>query len=169
VIVGRVRNVHGLRGELVIEPHTDEPDAVFAPGRRLFGGNVRGVVQPKPLEIQSARPFKQGYIVKLDAINDRNEAELWRERFLFAPYEELTPLDEGEVYLHEFVGMHVDLVDGSRLGEITAYYELPQGLLFEVSRGDKPSILIPYDRVVTAVDRSGRVVQIDPPKGLIDD
>jgi 16S rRNA processing protein RimM len=168
VIVGRVRNVHGLRGELVIEPHTDEPDAIFAPGRRLFAGNVRGVVQPKPLEIQSARPFKEGFIVKLDAINDRTEAELWRERFLFAPADELTPLEEGEVYLHEFLGMAVELVDGSRLGEITAYYELPQGLLFEVSRPAKQSILIPYDRVVTDVDRDARVVHIDPPEGLID-
>jgi 16S rRNA processing protein RimM len=167
--VGRVRNVHGLRGELVIEPHTDEPDAVFAPGRRVFAGNVRGVVQPKPLTIESARPFKQGYIVKLDAINDRNEAELWRERFILVPAEELTPLGDGEVYLHEFVGMHVDLADGTRVGDIIAYYELPQGLLLEVTRASKPSILIPYDRVVTDVDRAGRVVHIDPPDGLIDD
>ena len=30
-----MRNVHGLKGELVIEPHTDEPGAVFAPHKHL--------------------------------------------------------------------------------------------------------------------------------------
>ena len=29
-LVGRVRRAHGIRGELVVEPLTDEPDAVFA-------------------------------------------------------------------------------------------------------------------------------------------
>ena len=163
-----MRNVHGLRGELVIEPHTDEPDAVFAPGRSVFVENVRGVVQPEPLEIEHARPFKGGFIVKLKPLNDRNEAELWRERFLFLPEAELTPLEEGEVYLHEFVGMRVDFVSGGTLGKVIAYYELPQGLMLEVSRDAKPSIIIPYDRVVTKVDREGGLLTIDPPEGLID-
>ena len=41
-IVGRVRKAHGIRGELVVEPLTDAPDAVFAPGRRVFAGTVDG-------------------------------------------------------------------------------------------------------------------------------
>ena len=40
--VGRVRRPHGVRGELVVEALTDEPDAIFAPGRRLFQGTPDG-------------------------------------------------------------------------------------------------------------------------------
>jgi 16S rRNA processing protein RimM len=168
VIVGRVRNVHGLKGELVIEPITDEPDAIFAAGRRLFVGNVRGVVRPEPLEIQSVRPFKGGFIVKLAGIDDRNEAELWRERYFLLPQDEITPLDEGEVYIHELEGMRVDLASGESLGKVIATYELPQGLALDVSRSGKSSVIIPYDRVVTSIDRESRVIVIDPPEGLID-
>jgi 16S rRNA processing protein RimM len=163
-----VRNVHGLRGELVIEPITDEPDAIFAAGRRLFVGNVRGVVQGEPREIQSARPFKNGFIVKLSGIDDRNEAELWRDRYLLLPPDELTPLDDGEVYLHELEGMRVDLASGGTLGKVIAFYELPQGIILDVSREGKGSIMIPYHHVVTNVDREARVITIDPPEGLID-
>src|SRR5438094_10068943 len=92
VIVGRIRKVHGLKGELVIEPHTDHPELVFVPGRALLVGNVRGVVQPAPLEISSVRAFKEGYILKLVGIDDRNAAELWRGRFLFLEAGDLKPL-----------------------------------------------------------------------------
>jgi 16S rRNA processing protein RimM len=163
-----VRNVHGLRGELVIEPITDEPDAIFAAGRRLFMGNVRGVVQGEPREIQSARPFKNGFIVKLSGIDDRNEAELWRDRYFLLPVEETSPLEEGEVYLHELEGMRVDLVSGETLGKVVAFYELPQGIILDVSRAGKGTVMIPYDHVVTSVDREARVITIDPPEGLID-
>ena len=168
VIVGRVRNVHGLRGELVIEPHTDEPDAVFAPGRRVFVGTVRGKVQPEPIEMKSVRPFKGGYIVKLAGIDDRNEAELWRERFLFLAATDVTPLEQGEIYLHELGGMRVELESGELVGTVIAIYELPQGLVLDVSRAGGKSIIIPYDRVVTSVDRTARVIRIDPPEGMIE-
>ena len=163
-----MRNVHGLRGELVIEPLTDEPDAIFAAGRRLFVGNVRGVVKEGSREIQSARPFKNGFIVKLAGIDDRNEAELWRERYFLLPIDETSPLEEGEVYLHELEGMRVDLATGETLGKVIAFYELPQGILLDVSREKKGTVMIPYDHVVTKVDREARVITIDPPEGLID-
>src|SRR5437762_2640042 len=107
VIVGRIHKAHGLRGELTVELQTDEPDSIFVAGRRVFPGSVRGVVRPEPLEIASARPFKQGRIVKFVGIDDRGDAELWRDRLLFVESTELTPLEGGAVYLHELKGMRV--------------------------------------------------------------
>lgn len=168
VIVGRTRKVHGLRGELVVELHTDKPDAVFAAGRRVFVGSVRGVVQAKPLEMTSVRPFKEGVIVKFVGIDDRNQAELWRDRFLFVEATELTPLADDEVYLHELKGMRVELETGELIGTVLDVYELPQGLALDVSRAGSKSVIVPYERVVTAVDRAARLVRIDPPEGMID-
>jgi 16S rRNA processing protein RimM len=168
VIVGRIRKVHGLRGELVVELHTDEPGAVFVPGRRFFAGSVRGVLRPEPLQISSVRPFKNGLIVKFLGLDDRDEAELWRDRFLFLESSELTPIKDDEVYLHELRGMRVQLESGEVVGTVLEIYELPQGLALDVSRANSKSIIVPYDRVVTSVDRTARIVRIDPPEGLID-
>lgn len=163
-----MRNVHGLKGELVIEPLTDEPDAVFAPGRRVFVGSVRGVAPGEPREIVQARPFKGGFLVKFAGLDDRNAAELLRERYFFAPAEELSPLEEGDVYLHELDGMQVVLVSGETVGKVVGLYELPQGLILDVSREGKGTVMIPYDHVVTKVDRDARAITIDPPDGLLD-
>src|SRR6478609_3202352 len=111
MIVGRVRKAHGIRGDVVVEPITDDPDAVFAPGRRVFAGTVTGdPAKGNPeLHVDSASPFKGGFIVHFTEIDDRNVAETWRDRFLLLPSDELTPLGHDEVYIHELPGMSVEL------------------------------------------------------------
>jgi 16S rRNA processing protein RimM len=171
IIVGRVRKAHGIRGDLVVEPITDEPDAVFAPGRRVIAGNASGDPSKdrRELHVTSSTPFKGGYIVHFTGIEDRNAADTWRERFLLLPADELQPLGEDEVYVHELLGMGVELESGETVGTVIDTYDLPQGLTLDVKRDGRSTVLIPYDRIVTGVDRILRVIRIDPPAGLLDD
>jgi 16S rRNA processing protein RimM len=172
VIVGRVRKAHGIRGDLVVEPITDAPDAIFAPGRRVIAGTPAGDPSKdrRELHIQASTPFKGGFIVHFGEIDDRTIADTWRDRFLLVPGDELEPLGADEVYVHELTGMRVELESGEVVGAVLATYELPQGLTLDVSRGEdeKKSVLIPYDRIVVGIDRDTRVIRIDPPLGLLD-
>ncbi|HXT18643.1 MAG TPA: ribosome maturation factor RimM [Gemmatimonadaceae bacterium] len=170
VIVGRVRKAHGIRGDLVVEAITDEPDAVFAPGRRVFAGTPSGdrAKDGKELHVASATPFKGGYIVHFEEIDDRSVADTWRERFLLLPADELQPLGDDEVYVHELPGMRVEMENGDVIGTVVATYELPQGLTLDVEREPGRTVLIPYDRIVTSLDREARRIVIDPPVGLLD-
>lgn len=171
VIVGRVRKAHGIRGDLVVEPITDAPDAIFASGRRVLAGTVSGdpARDGRALHVVTASPFKGGFIVHFAEIDDRTVAETWRDRFLLVPANELEPLGEDEVYIHELVGMSVRLESGGAVGDVIATYELPQGLMLDVERvPGQGTVMIPYDRVVTGVDRALRRITIDPPDGLLD-
>jgi 16S rRNA processing protein RimM len=169
IIVARVRKAHGIRGELVVEPMTDEPDSVFAHGKRLIAGTASGDPSKdrRELHVAVASPFKGGYIVRFDEILDRTAAELWRDRFLLVPADELEPLGDDQVYVHEIPGMRVELESGGVVGTVIATYDLPQGLTLDVQR-EKSSVLIPYDRIVTSIDRDLRLIKIDPPEGLLD-
>jgi 16S rRNA processing protein RimM len=170
-IVGRVRKAHGIQGELVVEPLTSTPDAVFASGRRVFAGTVHGDPSPdrRELVVEESRPFKGGWIVAFAGIVDRNEAELWRERYLFAPVSELEPVGEGEVYLHDLFGLSVVRAGSLEpVGEVTDIYELPQGVMLDVRR-PTGSVLIPFrGEVVTRVDLTAHRLEIDPPEGLLE-
>ena len=170
-IVGRVRKAHGIRGELVIEPLTDAPDAVFAPGRRVFAGTVDGDPSPdgRELTVEESRPFKGGWIVAFTGIPDRNEAERWRERYVLAPASELEPIRDDEVYVHDLLGMSVELETSHEvIGVVADVYQLPQSLMLDVRR-EKGSVLIPFrSEVVTRVDRETRRVVISPPDGLLE-
>jgi 16S rRNA processing protein RimM len=169
LIVGRVRKAHGVRGDLVIEALTDDAALVFSSGRRVIAGTTTGDPSKdlRELHISAANPFKGGYIVHFDEITDRDMADLWRDRFLLAPADELAPPAENEIYIHEIPGMRVELESGEVVGTVADVFELPQGLTLDVAR-DHGSIMIPYDRVVTGVDREARVIRIDPPLGLLD-
>lgn len=159
-----------MRGELVVEPITDSPAAVFAAGRRIFAGDSNGDISPDRTELHIAHssPFKGGMIVAVDEIRDRNTAELWRDRYLLLTRIELEPPREDEVYLHDLPGMRVVDVEGGEVGVVTRVYEVPQGVMLDVKR-ECNTVLIPFAaNVVTEIDAKAGVIRVDPPAGLLD-
>jgi len=169
-----IRNAQGIRGEVVVEPITDTPDAVFAPGRRVFVGDRSGNAPaegrgiPSSLIVDSSEPFKGGLIVKFADIADRTAADLLRGRYLMAPFDELEPLAAGEVYLHDLIGMRVELNSGERVGEVTSYYELPQGLTLDVATA-AGSVLVPYrPEVIERMDEGARKIVVKAEVGLFE-
>ena len=80
--VARIRRPHGVKGEMSIEAFTDEPGAILAPGRRVFRGTPDGALWTAPdgsgplaLTVRALRPVNDGWLITLDAVADRTEAE----------------------------------------------------------------------------------------------
>ena len=174
IIVGRVRKAHGIRGEVVVETLTDEPDAIFASGRRVYAGTADGDPAPNraTLHVASSRPFNEGLLIGFREVPDRNVAETWRGRYLLVPADELPAPADDEVYVHDLIGMRVVLADGVPLGIIEETYELPQGLALDVRRAaprDGEMVMLNYDhRTVASVDKVTRVIVVTPPDGLLE-
>jgi 16S rRNA processing protein RimM len=187
IIVGRIRKAHGIRGEVVVETITDEPDATFASGRRVFAGTAAGDVSPSrgELHIVSTRPFNEGLLVGFAELPDRTAAEPWRGRYLLVPAGELPAPADDEIYQHELLGMtvvmrvaeHADspddtLAEAIVIGTVDELYELPQGLALDVRRApprDGETVLLNYDeRTIASVDQAARVIVVTPPDGLLE-
>ena len=170
VIVGRMRRAHGVRGEVVVEVMTDAPDAIFAPGARLLAGTTTDDLPPKPLElhVDGARVFNDGLLVTFAEIVDRTQADLWRDRYLLVPADELEPPDDDEVYLHDLIGLQVQRVDGLVVGTVSGFFELAHGLLLEIQRASD-TVLMPYrDEFIAEVNVDEGLLVIDPPNGLFE-
>ncbi len=170
-VIGRVRRAHGIRGELVVETMTDAPDAIFAAGRRVFAGDADGVITRGVMELRVIRssPFKGGLIVAIEGIADKTTADSWRDRTFLVPESEVEPPGEDEMFIHDLVGMAVVTVSGEKVGSIRQLFELPQGIVFEVERPNKATIMLQLnEQTVTEVDSEARVVRIDPLEGLLD-
>lgn len=173
--VGRVRRPHGVRGELVVEALTDEPDAILAPGRRVFQGTHEGTLwldprtqAPRELHVTGLRPFKEGWLVTFAEITDRTEAERWNGRHLLVPVQELSEPAEGEVFAHELVGMQlVDAAGGAEIGEVVEFYELPQGLLLEFRTATGLASVPFVEEFIETVDREKRRITVRLPEGLL--
>jgi 16S rRNA processing protein RimM len=171
LVVGHIAKVHGTRGELFVWPLTESPDEVFARGRELMLGDEDGALgeAAEIVTIESARPFKRGVLVKLEAIDSRDDAGALAQRYLLLPRTALPPLAEDEVFYHELLGMSVVDVQGSAVGTVREVFETEPHHLLEVLTTDGRARLVPFaGRIVRQVDRAGRRVVIDPPEGLLD-
>ncbi|HEY1953439.1 MAG TPA: ribosome maturation factor RimM [Gemmatimonadaceae bacterium] len=177
-IVGLIRKAQGIRGEVVVELLTDRPDVVFASGSRVFAGthdgelavvrDVKGEEERPTLTVDQSKPFKQGLIVQFEEIRDRDSAELWRGRYLLAPFSELPPLEHDQVYVVDLIGMAVRDTDGRDIGTVKTFYELPQGLMLEIQT-TRGSVLVPYrPELIARIDLDERVVVVNDTLGLMD-
>lgn len=177
-IVGLIRKAQGIRGEVIVEPLTDKPDVVFASGSRVFAGtsdgdpevvsDVKGEQEVPTLTISESRPYRQGWILKFEQIEDRDSAELWRGRYLLARFSELPPPEKDEVYLHDLIGMKAESSTGARIGIVKTLYELPQGIILDLET-PKGSVLVPYrPEAIVRTDVAARTVIINEAMGFTD-
>ena len=169
--VGHLAKAHGIKGELYVQPLTDHPEETYTPGVVLsFGRRTDDGPTPDlpPLRIRASRPFRKGYLVSFDGLDDRTQAEALRGAYAYREASEVEPPAEGEIFHHELVGMEVVLRGGERLGEVSHLFELQPADLLEV-RGPEKEYLIPFlDRIVVEIDAERRRVIVDPPDGLLD-
>jgi 16S rRNA processing protein RimM len=149
--IGRVAKPHGLRGEVVVVPVTNQPDR-FAPGARLWCNDT-------PVVIETSRPHHGAHLVRFEGVDDRNAAESLRGATVTA--EPVGPAAPGELWVHELIGAEVRDRAGNMLGRITAVEANPAHDLLVLDGGG----LVPVVFVVEQVDG---VVTVDPPAGLLD-
>lgn len=171
LVVGHVTKAHGTKGELFVWPLTDRPDEVFAAGRELLLGDEDGVVADDTpiVVIGAARPFKRGLLVKLDDIDAREDADELAQRYLLLPVAALPPLEDGEVFYHDLLGLSVETVSGAKVGRVREVFETEPHHLLEVIADSGKLHLIPFaERIVRGVDVAGGRLVIDPPEGLLD-
>ena len=84
------------------------------------------------------------------------------------PTDELEPVGEDEVFLHDLVGLTVVTISGEDIGTVIGYYDLSHGILLEIRRSTG-TVLLPYrDEFVDAVDLGSGVLTINPPDGMFD-
>ncbi len=168
VIVGRLRKPHGLKGDCNLFPLTDDPASIFAPGRQIWVVDLAGDTVAGPLTVERSREYHREWLVKFAGVESRDALEPFRAHFLGVRPDQLNPLGEGEVYLHELAGFSVRLPDETPLGLVSAVYELRAGIMIEV-QGPKREFLLPYKKeFVQEVDRAARRLTVTPPEGLLD-
>src|SRR6202034_4204497 len=167
LVVGRVGRPHGLRGELTVQLHTDEPDSRFAAGSVLVNEpTARG-----PPTRSSSRWHSGRLLVTFAGYDDRTSAEDLRGTLLVVDSAEVAPAEDPDEFNDfELIGLDVATVDGEPVGVVADLLHQGQDLL--VIRPGQPGaedVLVPFvAALVPEVDvKAGRLV-IDPPPGLLD-
>ncbi len=161
VVVGRIGRAHGLKGEVFVEPLTDEPERRFAAGTTLQSA-------ARSLTVSGWRTHSGKLVVRFEEIDGRTAAEAARgtELTCLVDPTEL-PEDPEEFYDHQLVGLRVETTDGEAVGELDRVeHGAAQDLL--VIRTPAREILFPFVSVfVPEVDVAGGRIVIDDQPGLL--
>ena len=168
LVVGRVVKAHGVAGELVVEVRTDDPDSRFAPGSVLLGRPREGPQREHTVE--SVRAHGGRLLVRLAGINDRDAADAMRGVVFLIDSDELPPIDDpDEFYDHQLEGLTVRAVDGRDVGTVTEVLHTAAGELLAIRRDGGGEVLVPFvSAIVTSVSLTDRLIEIDPPEGLLE-
>lgn len=154
--IGRIARVHGIRGEVVIATHDRKSELLDTLPTVWVGGVAHRVVR--------ARNTHRGWLVQLEAVATRSEAEALRGQVVEVDRAALA-LGDDDVLLDDLVGCRVERVDGTPWGTIAAIEGGMQDRLV-IHDGEIERLLPLVDEFVTAIDLEAGVVTVDPPEGL---
>jgi 16S rRNA processing protein RimM len=165
LVVGRIGRAHGVRGDVFVQPFTDEPDVRFADGTVLATNSSTELI------VATSKWHSGKFVVHFVGVDDRTSAEQLKTLELSVDVDlaEL-PEDPDEFYDHQLVGLSVRLVDQTEVGKVKEVIHLPAQDLLAVTTPDAREVLIPFvSEIVPVVDVVGGFISITPPLGLLND
>ena len=112
--VGVFANTHGIRGEIKVYPTTDDVSR-FCDLKEVILDTKK---EPIPLEVEGVKFFKNMVILKFKGIDNINDIEKYKGCDLLVSRENAVPLEEGEFYLADIMGMPVIDEEERELGVI---------------------------------------------------
>lgn len=170
VVVGRIGRPHGIRGEVSVEPRTDEPERRFAEGIVLDvqPGRAEPRDLPERLTVVAARTHQGRLLVRFAEVADRNVAEELRGVQLTCAVDpDEKPEDPEEFYDHQLVGLRVEDTTGAVVGSVARVEHTGGQDLLHLDV-DGRTVLFPFvGALVPEVDVAGGRVVIDDRPGLL--
>jgi 16S rRNA processing protein RimM len=159
VKIGYIRRAVGLRGEVEVEPLTDDKGR-FKPGLSVrAGAAVR--------QVEAVRSGSLNLVLKFTGVDDRDVADQLRGKYLEIETTEIQPLPEGSYYHWQLLGLEVFDASGSRLGEVTDILDNPANDVYVVGNGDAQVLVPAVSEVVRSIDlEAGRMV-VDLPGEVV--
>nr|WP_217625305.1 ribosome maturation factor RimM [Bifidobacterium sp. SO1] len=180
--VCRIGRAQGLKGEVNVYSFTDEPEYRFAPGSVLYSRDGE-----KEYIVERSRSFKNRWIIKLEGVESREDAEALNGTELFGEADDPDDmLEEDAWYPKDLIGLEVRLAEDNGLGlpagqvvgkvvdVLDGFQSLLKVRLANPVRDPKTgevtenSALVPFvDELVPDIDLDEQYLTIDPPGGLI--
>jgi 16S rRNA processing protein RimM len=152
VALAAVAGAHGVKGEVRLKLFTDSAASLARHDDIYLGGAQRRLL--------SVREAGKTAIARFDGIADRSAAEALRGSLVEVDRSALPPLEEGEYYHSDLIGLACIDREGQPVGTVVAVENFGAGDLLEVELPDGKRSLIPFRDGIADLEE-GRIV-LDP-------
>jgi 16S rRNA processing protein RimM len=152
VALAAVAGAHGVKGELRLKLFANSVESL-ARYSHIYVGERR-------LALRDIKDSGKTAIARFEGISDRTAAEELRGQLVEVDRDSLPPLEEGEYYHADLVGLVCVDEGNTALGTVVAVENFGAGDLLEVERPDGKRSLIPFREPVARLD--GDRIVLDP-------
>jgi 16S rRNA processing protein RimM len=152
IALAAVAGAQGVKGELRLKLFSDSIEGLSRHQTLYIGGAERRLL--------SARDAGKAVVVRVEGVNDRGQAEALRGSLIEIDRSALPPLEEGEYYHADLIGLPAVDGDGTAVGTIVAVENFGAGDLLEIEDGNGRRSLIPFRDGIADLE-AGRIV-LDP-------
>jgi 16S rRNA processing protein RimM len=152
IALAAVAGAHGVKGELRLKLFSDSVDSLARHSRVFVGG--------RELTLKDIKDGGKTAIARFEGISDRTAAEGLRGSLVEIDRDQLPPLEEGEYYYADLVGLVCVDESGKALGTVVAIENFGAGDLLEVGRPSGQRSLIPFRDPMARLD--GERIVLDP-------
>lgn len=169
LIVGKIVNTHGIKGEVRVISSTDFPEKRYKTGSSLIIQHDHSSEEINVI-VAGHRSHKQFDLLKFEGFDSINDVEQFKGATLYVAKEELDDLDEHEYYYYEIIGCDVLTEEGEKLGTVKEIFQTGANDVWVVRRhGGGKDILIPYiEDVVKEIDVENKEIRIHLMEGLVE-
>ena len=152
IALAAVAGAQGIKGELRLKLFGDSAQSLAAHKTVYLNGVERRLL--------SVRDAGKMAVARIEGVGDRNAAEALRGQLVEIDRTALPPLEEGEYYHADLIGLPCEEQAGNPVGTVAAIENYGAGDLLEIERPDGKRSLIPFKTgIADLVD--GRIV-LDP-------
>lgn len=152
VALAAVAGAHGVKGEVRLKLFSDSSASLAAHAKIYVGGSERRLLD--------VREGGKAAIARFEGIADRSAAEALRGQLVEVDRSDLPPLEEGEYYHADLVGLPCVDRDGQPVGTVVAVENFGAGDLLEIELANGRKSLIPFRDGIADLE-DGRIL-IDP-------
>lgn len=145
IIIGKIGAAHGVRGDMKVYPLTDFPDR--------FNTIKKAFIDDKEINIISTRYQNNFVVMKVKGVNSREEVARYTNKLLKINRSDVPPLNEGEYYSFDIIGLKVINQDDVVLGEIIEILKTGSNDVYITKTLEGKQLLIPaLKKVVTEIN-----------------
>jgi len=166
--VGKIVNTHGVRGEVKVIPLTDEPKRYNKLKSAYISDKISENMQKYTFE--GVKYHKNFVILKIKDINNANEAEKLKGKFIIINREDAVKLPKDSFFICDLINCEVYDENANKLGVLVDVLQTGSNDVYVVRRENKKDILIPaLKSEVKEVSIEDKKITVDLPQGLVDD
>ena len=137
--IGQIVNTNGLKGFLKVKPFTDDITR-FEIFETIYIQIKNELVEYK---IEDVKYVKNMVLLKLEGIDDINQAEKFRNFYLKINRKDAAPLEENSYYIVDLIGCTVKTEDGEVLGQVDDVFPTGSNDVYVVKNELGKQVLLP--------------------------